>query len=178
MGFTNSVLYNAERYTVRPSISFTWALEDYFSFAPGYQLAFTDSRYDINANRNESFTNHTISLEATTFWPKNVVIGNDISYNYFGNMSPGFDNSAFLWNLSIGYKFLKDNATLKFKVYDMLNENVSSQRIVGNDFIQDTQNLVLQQYAMLSFTYKISNFGGAPGPGQGRPGGPVRMIRM
>ncbi len=93
-------------------------------------------------------------------------------------MSPGFDNSAFLWNLSIGYKFLKDNATLKFKVYDMLNENVSAQRIVGNDFIQDTQNLILQQYAMLSFTYKLSNFGGASGPQQGRPGGPVRMIRM
>ncbi len=178
VGFTNGLLYNAERITLRPSVNFTWAIEEYISFNPGYQLAYTDSWYDINANRNESFTNHTFSLEATTFWPKNVVIGNDVSYNYFGNMSPGFDHTAFLWNLSVGYKFLKDNATLKLKVYDMLNENVSASRMVGNDFIQDTQSLILQQYAMLSFTYKLSNFGGAPGPGQGRPGGPVRMIRM
>ncbi len=160
VGFTNAVQYKAERYTVRPSVNFTLAIEDYFSFNPGYQLAFTETQYDINANRNENFTNHTISLEATTFWPKNVVLGNDISYNYYGNLSAGFDNTAFLWNVSLGYKFLKDNATLKFKVYDMLNENVSTQRTVGDDFIQDTQNLILRRYGMLSFTYKISKFGG------------------
>lgn len=103
--------------------------------------------------------NHRISLEATTYWPENVVFGNDISYNYYGNVSPGFDNTALLWNVSLGYKFLKDNATLKIKVYDMLNENVSTQRIVGDDFIQDTNNLILRRYGMLSFTYKISKFG-------------------
>ncbi len=178
VGFTNGVLFNAERLVLRPNVNFTWALEEYFSIAPRYQLAYTDSWYDINQFSNENFTNHTISLEATSFWPKNVVIGNDISYNYYGNISSEFDNSALLWNVSVGYKFLKDNATLKVKIYDMLNQNVSSQRMIGNDFIQDTQNLILQQYAMLSFTYKISNFGGAPAPGQGRPGGPVRMIRM
>lgn len=175
IGFTNGVLYNAERFTLRPSASFTWAIEEYFSFNPGYQLSFTDTRYDINSNRNENFINHSISLEATTFWPKNVVLGNDISYNYFGNVSPGFDNTAFLWNVSLGYKFLKDNATLKLKVYDMLNENVNTQRIVGNDFVQDTQNLILRRYAMLSFTYKISKFGGKD-PNEGRGG--MRMMRM
>lgn len=175
IGFTNGVQYKAERYTLRPSASFTWAIEDYFSFNPGYQLTFTETQYDINSNRNENFTNHSISLEATTFWPKNVVLGNDISYNYFGNVSPGFDNTAFLWNVSLGYKFLKDNATLKLKVYDMLNENVSTQRIVGDDFIQDTQNLILRRYAMLSFTYKISKFGGKD-PNAGRGG--MRMMRM
>lgn len=174
VGFSNTFLFNAERYTIRPSVNLTWAIEDYFSFIPGYSLAYTDYRYDLNPDRNESFSNHTVSLEATTFWPRNVVIGNDISYNYFGNMAPGFENSAFLWNLSVGYKFLDDNATLKLKVYDMLNENVSAQRMVGNDFIQDIQSLVLQQYAMLSFTYKISKFGGK----DPNSGGPMRMMRM
>lgn len=160
VGFTNGVLYNAERYNIRPSVNLTWAIEEYFTFNPGYALSYTDSRFDINPARNEQFTNHTFSLEATTFWPKNVVLGNDISYNYFGNVSPGFDNSAFLWNISLGYKFLNDDATLKFKVYDLLNENVSTQRMVGNDFVQDTQSLILRRYAMLSFTYKLSKFGG------------------
>src|SRR5690606_18382831 len=129
VGYSNTFLFNAERYTIRPSVNITWAIEDYFSFIPGYSLAYTDYRYDLNPDRNESFANHTISLEATTFWPKNVVIGNDISYTYFGNMAPGFDNSAFLWNLSVGYKFLDDNATIKFKVYDMLNEDRKSTRL-------------------------------------------------
>ena len=173
IGFTNGVQYRAERYTVRPSVNFTYGIEDYFTLNPGYQLAFTETHYDIIANRNENFTNHTVSLEATTFWPGNFVFGNDISYTYFGNVSPGFDNTAFLWNISLGYKFLNDDATLKIKVYDMLNENVSTQRIVGDDFIQDTQNLILRRYAMLSFTYKLSKFGGKD-PNQGGR----RMMRM
>lgn len=174
-GLSNGVPFEAVRYTLRPSVNFTYAIEEYFSFNPGYQLAFTESVFENLENRNESFTNHTFSLEATTFWPKNFVFGNDISYTYFGNLSPGFDNTAFLWNISLGYKFLKDNATLKVKVYDMLNENVSSQRIMGDDFVQDIENLILRRYAMLSFTYKISKFGGQD-PNARRGG--VRMIRM
>ncbi len=68
---------------------------------------------------------------------------------------------------------MKDNATLKVKVYDLLNENVSTQRIVGDDFIQDTQNLILRRYGMLSFTYKISKFGGKDPNEGGR-----RMMRF
>ncbi len=176
IGFTNEVLFNSERFTIRPSANFTYGIEDYFSFNPGYQLAYTESNYDINAERNESFTNHTFSLEATTFWPKNVVFGNDVSFTYFGNLSEGFDKTALLYNISLGYKFLKDNATLKVKVYDLLNENVASQRIAGDDFIQDTESLILRRYAMLSFTYKISKFGGKDP--NARSGGGMRVIRM
>jgi hypothetical protein len=89
-----------------------------------------------------------------------VVFGNDISYNYFGNVSPGFENTSLLWNTSLGYQFLDDDATIKIKVYDMLNQNIDTRRTIGDDFIQDTSNLILTQYAMLSFTYKLDKFGG------------------
>ncbi len=160
IGFTNGVLYNAKRFTASPGISFSWAKTDVFSIDPGYQLTYNSVNYDINPDRNENFINHRISLETTTYWPKNVVWGNDISYNYYGNVSPGFDNTSLLWNMSLGYQFLKDNATLKVKVYDLLDQNVSTRRTVGDDYIQDTNSLILKRYVMLSFTYKIKNFGG------------------
>ncbi|UJH92302.1 outer membrane beta-barrel family protein [Antarcticibacterium sp. 1MA-6-2] len=175
VGYTNEFLFNAKRYTLGPSLNLTYAIEDYFSLNPGYRLSYTESQYDINASRNESFTNHYLTLEATTFWPKNFILGNDISFNYFGNVSPGFDNTSLLWNISLGYKFLNDDATLKIKVYDMLNQNVSTQRMVGDDFIQDTQNLILRRYAMLSFTYKLSKFGGKDPNDKGSG---TRIIRM
>ena len=61
----------------------------------------------------------------------------------------------------MGYQFLDDDATIKIKVYDMLNQNIDTRRTIGDDFIQDTSNLILTQYAMLSFTYKLDKFGGA-----------------
>lgn len=168
VGFTNAVLYNAERISLTPSIRLTYAIEEVMDINPHYQLNYTSTTYDINPNRNAEVIDHRAGLEATTYWPKNVVFGNDISYNYFGNVSPGFDNSAILWNMSLGYQFFKDRAALKVNVYDLLDQNVDTRRIIGDDFVQDTRSLILTRYAMLSFTYKLSNFGGQEMPGNDR----------
>jgi hypothetical protein len=56
------------------------------------------------------------------------------------------------------------------KVFDLLDQNVATRRFTGDDFIQDTQELVLQQYFMLSFTYKFSKFGGKDPNQSGRRG--------
>ncbi len=169
LGFTNAVRYVAERYAMSPSIRLTYAIEELFDINPNYQLTYNHTTYDINPDRNEDFTNHRIGFDITTYWPENVVFGNDISYNYLGNVSPGFDNTSILWNMSLGYQFLNDDATLKIKVYDVMDQNIDTRRIIGDDYIQDTSNLILTQYAMLSFTYKISKFGGkAPSQDGGR----------
>ncbi|HET8884733.1 MAG TPA: outer membrane beta-barrel protein [Salinimicrobium sp.] len=160
VGFTNGEKYNSQRFTFRPGITLGYEIEEIISINPSYNLSWNNTKYNFNSEREESYANHSISIDATTYWPKNVVFGNDISYNRYGNVAPGFENSSLLWNASLGYKFWKNNATLKIKVYDLLNENVSTQRMVGDDYVQDTNSLILKQYFMLSFTYKFSKFGG------------------
>lgn len=152
--------YTAERYGLRPSLRLGYNYMDLVELNPRYELGYNLTEYDMDLNREEEFTNHTIGFEATTYWPENIVFGNDLSYNYYGNVAPGFDPTSILWNMSLGYQFLDDDATLKIKVYDLLNENVSTSRSTGQDFVRDTQELILEQYFMLSFTYKISKFGG------------------
>ena len=175
VGFINAVKYNSDQYSVSPSIQLTYAIDEVFEINPGYNLSYNDISYDINSNRDQDYVNHSVSLEATSYWPKNVVLGNDISYNQYGNVAPGFDNTSLLWNVSLGYQFLKDNATLKVKVYDLLDQNVDTRRMVGDDYIQDINNLILTRYGMLSFTYKFSSFGGGKGPD--KKGG-SRVIRF
>jgi hypothetical protein len=167
VGFINAVKYNAESYSISPNIGFTYAIEELFEINPNYDLSYHNISYDINPDRDEEIINHRVGLGVTSYWPKNVVFGNDISYNYFGNVSPGFDNTSILWNMSLGYKFLNDDATIKVNVYDLLDQNVDTRRIIGDDYIQDTRSLILTRYAMLSFTYKLGNFGGNT-PGEGR----------
>lgn len=171
IGFSNGFRYNADRFAVTPSIRLGYNYNDKVEINPRYEVSYNQSNYDINNRREEEYINHTVALEATSYWPKNVVYGNDISFVSFGSVAPGFDPTSLLWNMSLGYKFLADNATLKIKVYDLLNENVSTRRFIGEDYVQDTQELILEQYFMLSFTYKISRFGGKdPNKGRGRGG--------
>jgi len=168
IGFTNAIKSTTNRYTLSPRLRLTYEIEELFSLEPFYDVTFNSSRFEINPDRNEDFFNHRAGLEVTTYWPENVIFGNDISFNSFGNVSPGFDNTSLLWNMSLGYEFWKDNATLKVKVYDLLDQNIDTRRVIGDDFIQDTSSLILTRYAMLSFTYKLSNFGGGESPNGGR----------
>lgn len=167
VGFTNEVRYDANRLGVGPSVGFGYNYKELIDINPRYSMDYVFSDFGVGNNREEEYINHTFGVEATTYWPKNIVFGNDFTYNYFGNVAAaGFDPTAVLWNMSLGYQFLKDNATVKVKVYDLLNENVSTSRVTGQDYVQDTQELILEQYFMLSFTYKLSKFGGKD-PNQG-----------
>ena len=173
IGYTNGFRYNADRFGISPSIRLGYNYDDKVEINPRYELSYNLSNYDISNGREEEYLNHTVALEATSYWPENVVYGNDIAFTSYGSVAPGFDPTSLLWNMSLGYKFLDDNATLKVKVYDLLNENVSTRRIIGEDHVQDVQELILEQYFMLSFTYKISKFSGKD-PNR-RGGGIIRM---
>ena len=65
--------------------------------------------------------------------------------------------------LIIGKKFLKKQAAeLKLSVFDLLKQNRSITRTVTDSYIEDVQNQVLTQYFMLTFSYKLKNFGTPP----------------
>ena len=78
-------------------------------------------------------------------------------------LSSGFNQNFWLWNAGIGKKFLKNRAgELKLSVFDLLKQNQSIVRNVSENYIEDSQSEVLQQYFMLTFTYNLKNFGTAP----------------
>jgi hypothetical protein len=47
-------------------------------------------------------------------------------------------------------------------VFDLLKQNKSITRTATASYVEDDKNQVLQQYFMLTFTYKLKNFGNAP----------------
>ena len=69
---------------------------------------------------------------------------------------------------------LKNAATLKFKIYDILKQERNTSRTTADDYIQDVQNNTLGQYIMVSFTYRFGKFGGQQMGPMGPMGGPGR----
>ena len=62
--------------------------------------------------------------------------------------------------MSIGKKlFKKQNGDIRLSVYDALRQNQGFQQTVNNNYLQETQSIVLQRYLMLTFTYNIRKFG-------------------
>jgi hypothetical protein len=84
---------------------------------------------------------------------------NNQTYLYKGTTP---DQNFWLWNISIGKKFLKDQkGELKVSVFDLLKQNKSISRTVTDAYVEDVQSQVLRQYFMLTFSYKLKNFGKA-----------------
>ena len=54
---------------------------------------------------------------------------------------------------------IENKGTLTLKVYDLLNQNTNASRYSSENYIQDSQSTVLQQYFMLSFSYKFNTLG-------------------
>jgi hypothetical protein len=119
-----------------------------------------NSRKQIETTKDQYY-NHVASLQMNLLSKKGWFFQNDVSNLMTRGLSEGFNQNYVLWNMGVGKKFLPQNkGELKVSVFDLLKQNRSINRTItdiGN--IEDTRNVVLQQYFMLTFTYNLKNFG-------------------
>ncbi|WP_264536452.1 outer membrane beta-barrel protein [Flavobacterium sp. N1736] len=159
-GFTNGVIYTAKSVAVTPKINFTYEYGEILIVSPTYSLSYNDTRYEGAGNPSSNVV-HRINLQTTTYWPENLIFGNDFGYTYNSNISSNFKKDFYLWNTSLSYGFFDKKVYAKVKVYDVLNQNQSATRTISATSIRDEENTVLKRYIMFSVSYKIGNFAGA-----------------
>lgn len=157
-GFVNNDNYTSSSFTISPTAKFTYENTDKFSITPSYNFSKNFVNYTNYTLDKTNFYTHKLNLQVTTFWPKNWTFGNDFGYNYNSNLGSGFRNDFYLWNTSLSYSFYKDTFLAKVKVYDVLNQNLSTRRTVTETSIIDQENIVLKRYIMFSLTYKVKMF--------------------
>jgi len=158
-GLTNAELYQAKGIQLNPRVNLSWSIDDLVTIAPAYRYTYNVTSFENYVIDNTNTFIHTFKIEATTYWPKNIVLGNDFGYTYNSNIANGFQKDFYLWNVSLGYNFFKEQLLAKVKVYDLLNQNVNATRTISPTAITDAENTVLQQYVMFSLTYKLEKFG-------------------
>ncbi|MGO4770750.1 outer membrane beta-barrel protein [Flavobacterium sp. W22_SRS_FK3] len=162
-GYTNAVLYNAKSTSISPKLYFTYEYGELLTISPSYGLSFNETHYENTSASSTSTVVHRANLQTTTYWPENLVFGNDFGYTYNSNISDDFKKDFYLWNTSLSYGFLDKKLYAKVKVYDVLNQNQSAVRTISATSVRDEQNTVLKRYIMFSVAYKIGNFAGEKG---------------
>jgi len=150
---TNNYVYNAG-VVVASNIS------EYIDFNVSYNINFNNAKSSVQESVNK-FTNQAAAVQLNLLTKSGWFLMNDVSnQSYTGD---GINENYTLWNAGIGKKFLKNRAgELKLSVFDLLKQNQSIYRTVSENYIEDSQSRVLQQYFMLTFTYSLKNFGKPP----------------
>lgn len=159
-GLTNAVLFESKGLNINPRFNLTWSIDEMITVAPSYRYTFSKTDFkNYVIDKADNFI-HNSKLEITSYMPKKFVLGSDFGYTYNSNIADGFKKDFYLWNVSLGYNFFKDQLLAKVKVYDLLNQNLNSTRTITPTAIVDAENTVLRRYVMFSVTYKLEKFAG------------------
>jgi uncharacterized membrane protein YgcG len=149
---TNTYTYNAGA-VVASNVS------EYIDFTLSYNGAFNI----IGGQQSNNYFTQTAGIQFNLLAKSGWFFQNDLNNQFYNYKDPLIkDQNFWLWNMSAGKKFLKAQAgELKLSVFDLLKQNRSITRTVTETYIEDVQSQVLRQYFMLTFSYKLKNFGKA-----------------
>lgn len=167
VNFNNGIEYTALSNRLNPLFELTYLWNKLFEVRPSYRLSFTNTKYNLDNLNDRNFVSHRLGIRTATFFPEKLEWRNEINYTYNPNVAQGFQKSAWFWNTTLTYAVLQDNGNISLKVYDLLNQNTNAQRTTTDNYIQDSQSTVLEQYFMLSFSWKFNTLG-AKGEPRGR----------
>jgi hypothetical protein len=132
----------------------------------------------LQKENNQNVINYGAGGRTTIYIPGNFKIESDVNWSTNSGYTDGFQQNELLWNASASKSFLKGNAaTLRFKIYDILQQRSNISRISASSYTQDSEYNTLNSYFIVHFIYRFSIFkGGAnmrdmrgPGP-DGREG--------
>jgi uncharacterized membrane protein YgcG len=171
-GLINNVLNQSNSFNYNAGLVVASNISEYIDFNVSYAANFNVVKNSIQPQLNNNYISQTAGLQLNLLSKKGWFVQNDINNQRYSGLTDGFNQNYWLWNAGVGKKFLKNQAgELKLSVFDLLKQNQSIVRTVTETYIEDVQNQVLRQYFMLTFTYKLKNFGVAKQPARGGEGG-------
>ncbi|OAV75176.1 hypothetical protein Barb7_01218 [Bacteroidales bacterium Barb7] len=118
----------------------------------------------LQKESNQNVFNYGVGGLTTIYLPGNFKIESDINWSTNSGYTDGFELNEILWNASASKSFLKGNAaTIRLKMYDILQQRSNISRSVTANYIQDSEYNTLSSYFMVHLIYKFSAFKGNAG---------------
>lgn len=189
-GDTESKEFTADNKNSNRQISLMEALglnyrSDLFDFSLRGNVNFNNVTNSLEGQIDQQYFNYGGSATTAIYLPWNLTLESDINYSTNSGYADGFEQNEWLWNASLQKTLFKQkNGTIRFKIYDILQQRSNISRSVTSNYIRDTTTNTLTSYFMVHFIYRFNIFkggatredmepqrGGMGGPGRG-PGGP------
>ncbi len=144
--------------TVGPSAGVVIAsdISQDFDFTISYMGNYNFAENTLLPGANNNYYSHTATVNwYWQFW-SGFVLDNQVTNELTSGLAAGYNENFVLWNISVGKKFLpQDAAQVQLSVNDLLGENKSVQRTITSTYIDDTNNEVLTRYVLLTFSYTV-----------------------
>lgn len=124
-------------------------------FTASYSAGINKMFSSLDSATESDYITHTAAAKLgwTFFW--GLTFRSTFNYIGYTGLDTGTED-YFLWNLSLGKKFLKNNAAeIRIEAFDVLKQNQAFTHRTGSNYYDYVNSNVLQPYAMISFVYTI-----------------------
>ena len=123
-------------------------------------LNYNHSYNDVSANRTETY-DYQFGPQVQLYLPWNFELYSDLVYSIReGYNYDGFAHDNFMWNCQLSKAFLKKKQLLlRFKIYDILHQDISLIRTITANSIRDTDYNALGSYFMVHAILRLNLMG-------------------
>lgn len=125
------------------------------------RVGYNTIKNSLNDSQNQEYYDYSAMANTTIYLPYDISLTSDITYNTNAGYAQGYKLNEWLWNASIQKQLFKNkNGTLRFKIYDILQQRSNISRSVTPNYIRDVTTNTLTSYFMVHFIYRFNIFKG------------------
>ncbi len=134
-------------------------ISENIDFTVGSKTSYNKANSTSYNQMDDSYLNQKTELSLNLIFWKGMVLRTSYASQYYFWTVQDHKESFYLLNLELGKKVFKNQlGEIRLSAFDVLNQNNSFSRNVTDAYVEDIRTNVLQQYFMLTFTYRIKNF--------------------
>ena len=164
-GLVNNNLSLSNTYVPTAGIVLSSNISEAIDFTISYTATYNVIKNTIQTATNNNYFGHSASAKFNWLFWKGFVFNTSLQNTYNNGGTDGFNQDIFIWNLALGYKFLKNKSLdIRASVNDVLNQNSGLSRTVSQTYIEDDRSQVLRRYMLLTITWTMRYFNGGGGP--------------
>ncbi|MBD1424602.1 outer membrane beta-barrel protein [Sphingobacterium arenae] len=160
ISLTNDERIVGKNLGVRQGVKFRVDLEDIVDTELNTSYSHNNAKFSTASMDDRSSSQFNISLEGRNYFFEDFTLGYDLTKRFNRGYNAGIGDPTFL-SVYLEHRFLKNNqAEIRLQGFDIFGQNTGIQRDIFDNEIVDTRSNRLSTYFMLSFNYRLQNFGG------------------
>ena len=128
-----------------------------FDFSVRGNVSYNNVTNSLEGQRDQEYFNYGANASTSIYLPLDFTIESDINYSTNSGYADGFEQNEWLWNAALQKTIFKQkNGTIRFKIYDILQQRSNISRSVSSNYIRDTTtNTLTILYGAFCISFNI-----------------------
>lgn len=124
-------------------------------------ISYNNTYNSLYNNQIKQYVNWNIELSSQIELPYDILLQTSIQHNKNAGYTTDYSQHEWLWDIALQKQIFKQkNATIRLKIYDILQQKNNINRQVADNYVKDITTNSLTNYFMLHFVYRFQDFKG------------------